>query len=108
MLAVQTEDQPDKVSLPGIAGQTVVRVISQVVVFEIQYRQGLLPARRVGAISAVQKNNETAVRRNSRRRRKIIDLTRMAWNLGEEFAVRELSAGWRLLCKQTCRKGEQD
>ena len=68
-------------------GQAIVGKIAKFVRFEIENRERLFSIGSVRAKPAMEKNGEPPVRRKSDRRRQIVDGTRMAGNLAEQFAV---------------------
>lgn len=96
MFAVQAESEPKEVSLVDVAVQPFVRNVSYRVSLYVQHSKRLIDVfvgRVVGPKAAVQENDESAIRGNGRRRRKIVDGAGMAGNFAEQAAIRELGGG---------------
>ena len=90
--------------MPGVTAEAIVGKVAQFVGDKIQDREGLFLLRGVGAIAAVKKDSETAVRRDRRGGGEIIDGSRVARNLAEKFSVGQLETGLtgrRLLCAKS-------
>jgi len=90
MFSVDPEGEAEEVGLRGAAAEAIVGKVAKFVGLEIQNREGLLSFRGVGAVAAVEQNRKTAVRRNGRSRRKIVDLSRMARQFSKNLSVGDL------------------
>src|SRR5258707_278402 len=100
MFAVQAEGKTQEIRLLGVASETIVGKVLQLVGRQIQYGERLLFAGSVGAIAAVKENDEAAVGRNRGCSGEVIDPAGIAGNSAEEFAVWKLRERACILRKQ--------
>src|SRR5262245_57719161 len=101
MLAVETEREPEKVSLVGTMVQSRFRKIGERVRRDIQNRERLvemLAVFRVGSVSAVEKYDEAAIGRYGTGSGEIVDGARTARHFAEQTSVGELSSSLRDRC----------
>src|ERR1700723_2580627 len=104
MLAVRTKDQPQKITLIGLVAQPRVRIIEEMIIREIKYRDGLVRQALLRSVAVIEQCGIAAIRTEGNRSGKTIraaDLPR-GWD-GQHFAGRQVDgraiSGRRRLCR---------
>lgn len=90
VLAVEAEDQAEKIGLLGLDAEAAIGKIANGVGFQIEDGEGLFPAGSVGAETAVEEDSVTRIGRDGGSRGEIIDGARIAGKFPEDFAVGNL------------------